>query len=340
VTGILELFAEYEEHVLKPRLAKAGESCAAGKLAMTTLLGVERQKSLLGFEEGTAARFIDLIPTVAEVCIREEYEICRDEHIITRALPALFGYMRQSQLLGLGQEIDGVSISPPWLIQAEEYVKKCLQFELQFDSDVAYADDDATLSMSETVTARVPFGLTASLTVLPPDAIPPGAAPIGALILGGPAPLESTAYSVHTNEPCRTIDAENRENGEFYVSFMGYTPAENSPSTVGGSTEITDLGISIAISPNLSTYDFTQQREEESGCSDVTATGSEVLSWSSTLGSHLLSNVVSGENGAWISDWKPVNTEIVATKDLTLNESDGSYTSRGPVHLIVFHTPQ
>jgi hypothetical protein len=193
--------------------------------------------------------------------------------------------------------------------------------------------------MSETVTARVPFGLTASLTVLPEDALPPGAATVGALISGGPAPLESTAYAVHTNEPCRTIDAENRADGEFYVSFMGFSPGENSPTTPGGSAQITDLGISIAIAQNLSTYDFTQQREEEAGCSEVTATGTEVLSWSTTLGAHWLSDVVSGENGAWISGWMPVNSEIVATKDITLNESDGSYTSRGPIHLIVFHTP-
>jgi hypothetical protein len=95
---------------------------------------------------------------------------------------------------------------------------------------------------------------------------------IGALITGGPAPLESTAYAVHTTEACRTIDAEMPEAGELYVSLMGYTPGTNSPSTPGGSAEIADLGISIALSPNLSNYDFTQQMEEEAGCGKVTAT--------------------------------------------------------------------
>jgi hypothetical protein len=339
--GIEDLFAEYEEHVLKPRIAMAGESCAAGKLAMTSLLGHERQKMLLGAESDVEFSFIELIPTVAEVCIREEYEICRDEHIITRVMPVLLGYMRQAALLGLAQEIEGVTISPLWLIQAEEYVKKCLQFELQFDSDVAFSDNDGALSMSETVTARVPFGLQASLTTLPEDALPPGAATIGALIGGSaPAPLQSTAYAVHTNEPCRTIDGEDQEDGEFNVTFMGFIPGENSPSTPGGSAEVADIGLSIAISPNLSTYDFRQQEEEEAGCGGTTVTGTEVLSWSSTLGSRFLSDVTSGENGAWVDGWKPVNSDIVATKDIMLSESDGSYTSSGPIHLIVFHTPK
>jgi hypothetical protein len=35
-----------------------------------------------------------------------------------------------------------------------------------------------------------------------------------------------------------------------------------------------------------------------------------------------------------------VNSDIVATKDISINHTDGSFTSRGPVHLIVFHTPQ
>lgn len=338
--GFADLIAEYEEHVLKPRLALVGESCKAAKLAIRTLLGVERQYQLLGIETSLQNDFVNLIPTVAEVCMREEYEICRDEHVITRVLPTLYGLMRQSQLLGLGMEIEGFTISPPWLIEAEEYARKCLQFELQFDSNVAHADDSGDLSMSETVTGRIQIGLQASLTTLPADALPSGVAPIGALISGGPAPLESSGYSVHTNEECRTIDEENSEDGELYVSFLGFVPGENKPSTPGGSAQITDIGLSLAISPNLSSYDFSQQQIEESGCGPQTATGTETLSWSSTLGSYLLDVTATGDNGAWIDDWKPVNDDIIATKDLTLNYSDGSFTSEGPVHFVLFHAPQ
>lgn len=339
--GMEDLFAEFEKNVLEPRIARAGDSCAAGKLAMTTLIGVERQKALLGQEGLPGRSFADLIPIVAKVCMREEYEICRDEHIITRILPAFLGIVRQAELLGFTQKIDDVSVPPPFVLEVEQYAKDCLQFELQFDSNVLYSDADDTLTMRETVTARVPFGLQATIAVLPEEGLPPGAARSGALIGGGPSePLESTSYSVQTNAACRTIDAENPAHGEFFVTYMGFTPGENSPQTPGGSAQITDIGLSIAISPNLSAYDFTQREERETGCGAATSTSNEVLSWSSTLGSFFLTEIATGDDGAWVADWEPVNSDIVATKDMDLNESDGSYTSRGPVNLIVFHTPK
>lgn len=336
--GFARMFEEFDELVLKPRLAKAGDSCAAGKLALSTLLGAERQWQLLGFPEREPARFGELLATVAKVCMREEYEICRDEHIITRVLPTLYGYMHNAAVLGLTSEVDGVELPPTWLTQAEEYARKCLQFELQFDSDVSYTPaDDPVREMTERVSARVPIGLTASLTVLPEDSIPKGASAIGALILGPGQPLESRGYRVTTQRPCYSIDATNSENGELIVSYLGFTPGMNSPKTPGGSAELVSVGVSLAVAPNLSSYDFTEHEKTDSGCGKLSSTGSSVLSWSSTLGAYLLSLSASGDNGAWLDDWKLVNTDIVATKDLTLDDGEDSH---GSVHLILFHTPQ
>jgi hypothetical protein len=336
--GLESLFAEFDELVLKPRLAKAGDSCASGKLALSTLLGKERQRQLLGFPERDASKFAEVLATVAKVCMREEYEICRDEHIITRVLPTLYGYMHNAAVLGLGTEIDGFQLPPTWLTQAEDYARKCLQFELQFDSNVTYAPaEDSVDEMSERVTARVPIGLTASLTVLPQESVPNGASAIGALILGPGQPLESKGYRVTTQKPCYTIDATHSENGELLVSYMGFTPGMNSPKTPGGSAQLVDIGLSIALRPNLSGFDFSQLEKTDSGCGGVSSTGSEVLSWSSTLGSYLLSVSANANDGAWLDDWKLVNTDIIATKDLTLNDGQDS---QGSVHLILFHTPQ
>jgi len=336
--GLEGMFEEFEELVLKPRLAKAGDSCAAGKLALSTLLGKERQRQLLGFPEREPSRFSEVLATVAKVCMREEYEICRDEHIITRVLPTLYGYMHTAAVLGLGTEIEGVELPPTWLTQAEDYARKCLQFELQFDSDVTYAPaEDAIDEMTERVTARVPIGLTASLTVLPQESIPNGASAIGALILGPGQTLESKGYRVTTQKPCYSIDDTHGENGALLVSYMGFTPGMNSPKTPGGSAQLVDVGLSIALMPNLSRYAFTQLDKTDSGCGSVSSTGSEVLSWSSTLGSYLLSISATGDNGAWLDDWKLVNSDIVATKDLTLDDGQDSH---GSAHLILFHTPQ
>lgn len=338
--GIDELWAEYEAHVVKPRVAKAGESCAAGKLAIQTVLGMDRQRQLLGDESSSEFQFLDLLPTVTDVCLREEYELCRDDHIITRILPVYFGVLRQSQLLGLGTEVDGVAIPPTWVLTAEEYAKKCLSFELQFDSNVTYSDGSPEISMNETVTARVTASLQATLSLIPAETLPPGAATLGALILGPAEPLESTTYAVYTSERCRTIDSEQAEDGQLQVGFLSFTPVPSTPESPGVTGEIEDVGISLAISPNLSAYAYTNRREEDNGCGELVSSGGDVLSWSSTLGAHFLNTSVNGENGVWITGWEPVNGDIIASKDLSLSYGDDDVTGRGPVRMVLFHAPK
>jgi hypothetical protein len=136
-----DLFKQYEEQVVKPRLAAAGESCAAGRLALQTVLGLERQRQLLGAsdENGTFSQQIaDLMKTVAKVCIQEEYELCVDEHIIHRMIPVWLGMERQYQLLGLADE----GAQPEELKLAKDLTQKCLTFELQFESDGNFDDGE------------------------------------------------------------------------------------------------------------------------------------------------------------------------------------------------------
>ena len=65
-------FQQFEEQVVKPRLAAAGESCAAGRLALQTLLSLERQKQLLGITESGGQLFDPvLMDTDAGVCMQE-----------------------------------------------------------------------------------------------------------------------------------------------------------------------------------------------------------------------------------------------------------------------------
>jgi hypothetical protein len=128
-------FKEYEEQVVKPRVAAAGESCAAGRLALQTTLGFERQKQLLGISDDNAGSIdMGLMDTVADVCMKEEYELCRDDHIIHRILPAWLGVERQYQLLG----VEG----GPAQEKAKEYVRKCLTFELRFESQGTFDGGD------------------------------------------------------------------------------------------------------------------------------------------------------------------------------------------------------
>ena len=128
-------FNQYEEQVVKPRVAAAGESCAAGRLALQTVLGFERQKQLLGISDDSKGSIDQgLMDTVAETCMKEEYEMCRDDHIIHRIIPAWLGLERQYQLLGAAEG----GASAPALEKAREYVRECLTFELRFESQATF----------------------------------------------------------------------------------------------------------------------------------------------------------------------------------------------------------
>jgi hypothetical protein len=144
------LMTQFEEHVIKPRLAAAGESCAAGRLAIQTVLGYERQRQLLGMaDSGGMEQFVDLIPTVSRVCLREEYELCRDEHIVHRMIPAILGMERQRQLLGItSPEMDQI------MAEAEDLAAKCLRFELEFESQTAFPDGGVTSDVEAKVTLQ------------------------------------------------------------------------------------------------------------------------------------------------------------------------------------------
>lgn len=84
-------FQQYDEQVIQPRHAAAGESCAAGRLAIQTALGYERQRQLLGIEGDANVFDSGLMDTVANICIQEEFELCRDEHIIHAEGWRIFG---------------------------------------------------------------------------------------------------------------------------------------------------------------------------------------------------------------------------------------------------------
>lgn len=177
IAGFDDLRKEFVDKVLQPRLDAARSSCAAGRLASSTLVGYERQVQLLGLSEEQAlypkpffTLLSETIESTAIVCMREEYELCRDEHIITRVLPVFFSFLRQAQLLGLF--VDGNA--PAWLMQAENDVRRCLQFELQFDSSMRFNSPSIMYSVSERVEARVTqIGYTQNFTTAPPAILVP-----------------------------------------------------------------------------------------------------------------------------------------------------------------------
>lgn len=127
-----DLFERFDREVVQPRIAAAGESCAAGKLALQTVLGFERQKQLLGMEsEERMGSVQSLFENVGMTCLNEEYELCAEDHIIHRMIPVWLGFERQAQLLGAGE---GES---PLSQEARRLTEQCLRFDLEFYSSAS-----------------------------------------------------------------------------------------------------------------------------------------------------------------------------------------------------------
>ena len=142
------LFDQYQKEVVDVRVAAAGESCAAGRLALQTLMGLERQKQLLGIGESGMDQFPGLMDTVARVCIKEEYEMCAQDHIIHRMIPVWLGLERQMQLLGFENN--------PLAQYAREMTQKCLTFDLVFESQATFDAGDGG-GFDSFVNAKVPL---------------------------------------------------------------------------------------------------------------------------------------------------------------------------------------
>ena len=210
------LFAQFEREVLQPRVAAATTSCAAGRLAFQTLLGLERQRQLLGIEPSGNAAWNDLMPKVIEVCMKEEFEICRDEHVITRILPAWLSVLRQAELLGLPGDAGTAT---------ERYVKACLKFELDFFSTAGLRGPD--FDMDE--------GVQALRTKLQ-------WAGLGVAFSATPVPLQSTVYAVTAKRNCTAAVNATRVGSTFTVDDFGFEPSGESVSDfrIGLAVGLTD----------------------------------------------------------------------------------------------------
>ena len=149
----------WKQYVLKPRLAAAGDNCAAGRLAIQTVMSLERQFELGGVPFSSGVNWVDLLPKVAKVCIQEEYELCRDQHIIHRMIPVMLGLERQNELLGVhdgGQDAAGLAQAMAQ-VEAEgwDLARKCLNFELDFKSTVEMSTADGSYTSTVESTVKI-----------------------------------------------------------------------------------------------------------------------------------------------------------------------------------------
>jgi hypothetical protein len=204
---------EYVERVVRPRIAAASEGCAEARVAIETMLRLERIRQLLGLsteENSLLGEMAPLMSMMMDICLREEFEMCRDEHVIHRILPIWASITRQAQLLGL----EGVQAS------GEQYVEKCLRFTLVLDSTGTFT---ASEIMEEThVTSEVPLRFNAS-----------------ELIIDGEGPLKNDSLEVSTASPCVVDSVTTSDETTFTVTRMAWVvPAFDPSLTLGTVTDV------------------------------------------------------------------------------------------------------
>ncbi len=150
---ILPFYEVWEEQVLKPRLDRAGASCGNSILAIETALGYERNRQLMGdsdFRVDVGGMGGALIAG-SRLCLEEEYSLCKINHVVHRMMPIWLGFDRAAQLLG--QDPEYVA----FVAEAEQKVRDCLTFSIEFLSTASESDGDFSVVSSVTATTELTF---------------------------------------------------------------------------------------------------------------------------------------------------------------------------------------
>ena len=298
-------FREYEEQVVKPRIAAAGESCAAGRLALQTVLGVERQKQLLGFESNGGNALIDnvgLMETVADVCMKEEYELCRDQHIIHRIIPAWLGLERQFQLLGFFEQ----GTTPPAVEKAREYARKCLTFEMRFESHAKF--EDSGDGYDSTVESKIKIQFN------PED-----------ITMKGQAPLVNTVFEWRS-EDCSVTSA--RGGSTFEAVSLAYISDTRSPTDELGYVR----DFKFVYYPGNTTESFTIQCEDQPPYNSPPSpfwTGVYLVTHESEMSQ--------ADGGFLMEDWEIFGNEYFAKKEWITEDAGLGLFETGTFKL--YHLP-
>lgn len=192
----------------------------------------------------------DITPKVSRVCVREEYELCRDEHIVHRMIPVLLDLKRQAQLMGRSAEMDQV------MAEAEDLARKCLHFELKLES-TARMESEGAYNESETESI---IEITYD-----PGAIPP--------TVTGSSALVNLNYEVSDPMGGGYTTTGNRGGGTFAASNLYWDVDVSGPDDQLG--QVVDIWLTYA--PGTSTETITAT------CSGGTITTPPSAIWATSM---------------------------------------------------------
>ncbi len=221
---------EYQGTVVAQRVAAAGESCAAGRAALQTVLGLDRQRHLVGLDaNGTILDdYPGLVEKVARVCVLEEFELCVEDHVIHRMAVVWRSFERQFDQLGALIEVDRAPLR-----EARDLTIQCLTFKLRLESTGVV--DAGEGSYESTVKSEV------TLRFDPEDNTISGSAPLdntafefkstcGATSVKGGGTFEVGKLRILTAQPDSDSGPYRTDDGKDLDFLMSYLPGPTSES--------------------------------------------------------------------------------------------------------------
>jgi len=146
-----QYFQLFEDQVLKPRIAAAGSSCGNATIAIQTAADYDRQRQLAGLEP-SSFDFRSLFTTVGSICLKEEYDLCKVNHIVHRMVPFWLLLDRQRQLLNIE---DAAALAV--VAEAAKKVEDCLTFSIEFKSDAVGVEDEVQIATAVTATTEFSY---------------------------------------------------------------------------------------------------------------------------------------------------------------------------------------
>ena len=293
------LLDEFQKKVVDVRLAAAGQSCANARLAIESLLNLSKQRQLIFGGEGVDLP-ISLFTTESHVCTQEEYELCRDDHIVWRMLTVIFGYEHRRQFLGRPDDAE-------WAFE-KNLATKCLTFEVRLESKASVKQ--GTIRAVSEVSSKVFIALDPeSLRVAGHSSLVNTYFKVTAAVSGG-----CTIKSTRGGSDLKVVDlsfdftpgTKSNDPGTLKDIVLTYLPAE---TTESGSISC----------PGAPTQPFS------------------TLNWSAMfLGAHA-SERKPPDNNYVTKDWKVKQAAKMGTKEWDLAPGSG-ITEQGTFEL--YHEPR
>ncbi len=330
----------YIEQVLKPRFAARKDSCAAAKLFAQSYLGISRLMALLG--SGSTVGTPDFSPSFSdvldgdEVCMREEFELCRDNHIITRIMPAFLGVARQRALLG--DPLTGQTAL--FDSRLADYVKKCLKFSLEVQSTVTLTSGTGNTAWRVTESMNAPnfpaeFVIATDLAGEPPNT---AASTLGAIVAGVSfEPYTTSNFTQYYANSCERVSNVVTEGGTGSIAALAFTSQEG---LMVDRARVKDFSLTLAVTLNQSRYDLTRLQSMGAGCGAQSSMETLRNNWT-TGWSNWTSSLDPVLDDAYITGWTVNdNNAVLATKRVDWTDpSSNSVNTRFVADFTLRHVP-